>query len=471
MKKYLFVTIAALLLISCGKSDLDFDKDDNFSQLGGDSTQIIQDTVGIHPFLGNKYFVINAKEQRLLYYASQKSMYSFKAIGLPESDNVSKSIYPQEIQDVMFDCSNNNVFLGYPASVEINGKPLIVVERRVSENAANEYSDGALLSLDSQSKWQLTDFFKYAPYGNSFMSTKPMIGKADAGKIVIKANIGVLLSDDNGQHWTHNPKAYDALDASKYLSLGANLVYCHKFGCMFFGTGHRKMPNDTVKSAIFEINTTTGEVSKTKHDWIPNMKRGDVDAVISEIGGPVFYVINGTKDPDLAAYDGYIIGFSVFKEKIYQFVYAYKPGDTWDDVKFSVAQTTIQGSLSRQSPPGVVYNPVTKMFEMIHSIPYELSLYSISPSNLLNNNLNVYGRAEWKKEASLLQRNITVRGQGMYPISSVIDTEKGVQRVFIDMGDEYPGRSGIFELTRTLKTSELAGFVQKKRAFIASQLY
>jgi len=469
MKKYvIFAVVSAFILSSCGKSDTDFDIDDEFrqiEQIPGDNT----DTVGIHKFLGDKYFMIKAREQRLLYYVKEKGLYSFQAIALPESDNSSKDIYPQEIQDVMFDCSNKNYFLGFPTSVVIDGKPFIVAERRESEVLANEYSDGVFLNVDQNSKWNFTEFFKYAPFGNSFMETRPMIGRTDDGKLVVKANIGVLLSSDNGKNWTHIPKAFDALNPKDYTVLSANMAYHHKFGAIFFGTGHRKMKNDIVESALFKIDTETGEASEILRDWIPAIKRGEVETEIAEPGIPVFHVIDASKDPDLAAYDGYIIAFSVFKEKIYQYVYAYKPGDTWDDVTFTVTQTTITGSLSRHAPPGLIYNPVSKRFELIQSIPYELSLHSISVSDLMNNSMNEYGRSQWKKEVSLLQREIGVRGQGMYPVSSLVDKQKGVQRVFISMGDEYPGRCGIFELIRTLNTSELADYTNKKRNFIINQ--
>ncbi|MDR1156376.1 MAG: hypothetical protein LBL04_16860 [Bacteroidales bacterium] len=478
MKKCLLYVLAVLMMVSsCAKSDLDFPVDDGINKDPGPGSTATNDTIGVHPFLGSKYIMLTPKEQRLLYYAKEKGLYSFRAIALPEGDHPSRSVYPQEIQDVMFDFSNNNTFLGYPVSVEVGGNPFIVVERRVSENNVNEYSDGAFLTVNSNSKWELTDFFKYAPFGRFFMGTQPLIGKTDAGILAIKANIGVLLSDNNGQHWSHHPKAFDALDENDYAFMGANMAYHHKFGSLFFGTGSRKMKNDTVQAAILEIDPGTGNVSERKTGWMANIERSLVinerDTVIqmpiAETGPPVFYVVNPGKTPDLAAYDGYIVALSVFKEKIYQFVYACQNGDSWDDAKFISAQTTITGSLSRQSPPGIIYNPVTRRFEMIQSNPYELSLYSISVEDLLNSRLNEYGRAQWTKEVSLLQRNTSVRGQGMYPVSSMVDTQKGVQRVFISFGDEYPGRSGIFELTRTLKTSELSDFVKQKRSFIESQ--
>lgn len=477
MTKYLICACAvvSLLVWSCAKDTVVDDRRD-YNGLDPNDASIQHDTVGLHPFLGDKYFILTAKEQRLLYYAAQDGYYSFKPIALPESDNVSKEIYPEEIQRVMLDCDNNNLFFGYPTAIEIDGIPLVVAEKRVSENTVNEYSDGIFLSPSSQGSkdWQLTEFFKYASFGNSFMSIRPMIAKTNNGKIVVKSNVGILVSDGDLESWAHYPMAFDDLNNNDktYKYLGATMANSSKFG-VFFGTGHVKMAGDTAKSAIFSVNPNNGEVTEVKSDWIPKLKKGSVFSDIPEINGPVFYSVDKNQDTDLADYDGYIVGFSVFKDKLYQFLYQYNEGDTWDDVEFSVSLTDIQGSLSRQSPVGIIYNPEVKRFEMMHSMPFELRLFSISVDSLLNNKLDVYGRSNWKQETSLLQRNATVRAQGMHPVSSFIGEENGkkVQRVYIDMGDEYPGRSGIFLLTRTLDTPALSKYVARKRRFIAGQLY
>ena len=485
IRKYLIcVAVAFFSLTSCEKPGLDFETDDDFINniQGGQNTDpgLGLDTVGIHKFLGDKYLVITAKEQRLLYYAGEREMYRFNAVALPEGDHPSKGDLPQEIQDVMFDASNNNTFMGFPTAVEINGKPLIVAERRVSEVAVNEFSDGVFIALDEQSKWQFTEFFKYAPFGNQFLTSRPAIGKTDAGTIAVKSQAGLMISNDNGDNWTHHPRAFDALGTNYVATAyGVNIAYNHKFNSLFFANGHLKMGITNIRSAFFDINTATGEVKEVKSDWIPEIERETIDPVtgdniivrtlINESGPVVVYVVDGIKYPDMAAYDGSMIAFSVHRDRIYQYVYKYKAGDTWDDVRFTAKQTTIQGTLSRQLPPGIIFNPVTKRFELIQSVPSELSLHSISIEELMESGVNEYNRAPWRKELSFLLRNIGIRGQGMYPVSSIVDTQRGVQRVYVHFGNEYPGRSGIFELTRTLNTPELANFVRHRRAILEGQ--
>jgi len=463
----IYILLLITVIIACEK-ETDIDSGiPGLNQIPADSLEITMDTIGIHPFLGEKYLVIISKEQRMLYYAKESNIYSVEAIALPESDNTSKDILPPEIQLVLFDCDQTNYFFGYASAIDVNGNTLVVAERRASEKFVNSKSDNFFLTKNTAGIWEQTDFFKYAPYGNEFVNSRPMIGKTAAGKIVVKGK-GLLVSDGDLQSWTHYPHAFDSLLNKDYEECGPVFTYSSRFG-MFFGTGQYIDKTDTIYGAIISVDPDQGIAKEVNSKWVAQIQKFDGSYKdLSQLTTPVFYSV---EHDDLIANRGDIIGVGISKDKVYQFVYNYKEGDTFDSLVFKIGLTNITGSTVRHSPVGIDYNPVTKRFEMIHSSPYYLEIYSMAPEDLLSNKLNIYGSAEWRKEAVILDRNVSVRGQGMYPVGNITDVENGVQRIYIYAGDEYPGRAGIFEITRTLNTDELSGFVADRRKILASQQY
>jgi hypothetical protein len=107
----------------------------------------------------------------------------------------------------------------------------------------------------------------------------------------------------------------------------------------------------------------------------------------------------------------------------------------------------------------------------MHAAPYTLDLWSISTDDLLSNKVDRLKVANWTLEATLLNRQGSVREQGLYPVSSIIDVTKNTQTVYFQAGEEYPARSGIFVLTRTLETPKLSQFMAAYRAYLAATLY
>lgn len=465
--KTIYFILLFVIVLSCKKESEIDPGTEGLNKLPKGTDSIQYDTTGIHPFLGEKYLVISRKEQRMLYYAKESNIYSIKAIALPESDNSSKELFPKEIQQVMFDCRSSNFFFGYPSVINLNGNPLVVAERRASEKFVNSFSDDFFLTQDADSTWIQTDFFKYAPYGNQFINSKPMIGKTEDGIIVVKGK-GLLISNGDIQNWSHYPHAFDSLLSKPYEECSPAFTYSSKFG-MFFGTAQYIDKVVTHYGAIISIDITNGVAKEVISKWVPKVQKFDgtyKDMML--LSTPTFYSV---EHPDLSANNGDVIAFGTVNDVVYQFVYNYKAGDTFDSIKFKVALTNIKGSVVRQSPPTIDYNPVTQRFEMAHSSPYYLHIYSIAPGDLLSNKVNIYGTAEWTNEALLLDRDLSVRGQGMHPVGSIIDTQNGIQKIYIQAGAEYPGRSGIFEITRILNTNELSQFVSARRKILDLQKY
>ncbi len=464
--KFSCTILFAMAVLACSESEIE-DLPDDINKLNPAGDSGLADTVGVNPLLGDKYLVLSRKEQRLLYYAAESDMYTIAAIALPESDNMDLENIPDSIKDVFMDCDQGNYFYGYPSAIENNGKILVVAERRESEKFVNSKSDNFILTRNKENKWEQTDFFKYAPYGYEFIDSRPMAGKTSSGQIVLKGK-GLLVSDGNTDSWSHYPHAFDSLLDKGFVDHGPTITYSSKFG-LFFGTGQYIDKVLQQYGAIISVDPDKGVIELAKEKWVPQIRRLDSTyRDFAEIYTPSFYSI---EHPDLSENIGDIAGFGIYKDNVYQFIYNYKQGDTFDSLKFEYALTNIKGSMNRHSPVGVCYNPVTKKIEMIHSSPYYLEIYSIEPNDLLSNKVNTYDVALWKKEAIILNREVTVRGQGLFPVSSIIDEANGIQKIYIYAGDAYPARAGLFEVTRTLDTDALSKFVENRRNILAGQLF
>jgi hypothetical protein len=464
---------------SC-KSGTEFDgfADHSYNNLSG-SIAINQDSLGMDPFLAEKYFDISAKEHRLLLHARKNNLLTINGVALPESDNPLRDSFPVSIQKIMFDCSYNNYFYGYPFAIKTTAGTLVSVEKRTSETTTNSFSDNFILTSASDSNWTSTDYFKFAPFGLTWNGSRTLIGNTPDGKIVMKGR-GLLVSDGNFQSWKHYPYAFQNLvnSGKTYKDYGPSITYSSKFG-LFFGTGQSS--HDTASttapielSTLFSVDPDQGTVKIAKSRWMPKILSDTTLVYLALLEFPVFYSVENT---DLSAHQGDIIGFGISNAKIYQFVYNYKPGDTFDSIRFKIALTNINkygkgyGSKIRQSPIGIDYNPVTKRFEVMHAAPYTLDLWSISTDDLLSNKVDRLKVANWTLEATLLNRQGSVREQGLYPVSSIIDVTKNTQTVYFQAGEEYPARSGIFVLTRTLETPKLSQFMAAYRAYLAATLY
>lgn len=470
MKYYIFYFIILLFGVAActGDSDLERLTDETYSEIHSDTLDATLNPLGVDQIIVDKYFVASAREKEFIKRAKAENIFSYKAIALPESDNPNKEDLSDEVQGVIFSCDKSNYFFGYPVATKVNGKTLIAAERRESEKFTNDFSDNFMLTLDEENHWQQTDFIKYAPYGDEFAGSAPVIGVTPSGRVFIKAK-GMLISDGDFSSWTHSTSVFDNIDTSiAYKEAGPEMTYSSKFG-LFFGTGQAKDKAETTPAAIFRVDENSGDVSRVMYDYLGTFELSDRVKDVRYLEKPVFYSI---ESDDLPEYKGSIVGFGLYKDRVLQLIYRYEEGDTWDDVEFDVYPTNIKGSMSRHSPVGIDFNPVTQRFEMIHSAPYTLDLWSITAADMLSGKIDQYSKEIiWTEEALIMDRFVSLRGQGMHPVGTVMDIENNVQHIYFHAGDEYPARAGIFELTRTLNTGELSTWVDETRSELATMYF
>jgi len=118
-----------------------------------------------------------------------------------------------------------------------------------------------------------------------------------------------------------------------------------------------------------------------------------------------------------------------------------------------------------QDTADVILNPITGRIEAVATnrtgraadhvddiSRQSLSLWSIHPDDLFA------GSSDWRYEGTLFERHMIdapMFVDGMHPAGSIVDLENEVQHIFIYVG-YYAGPSGIFKITRTLHTDQLA---------------
>lgn len=521
---------AGIYMISC-KSDIEYDR------LAGDKTNNIdtttinekaKDTVGVELFVSDKYLILDDKEKRFLYYSAKAGMLAINSVLLPESDNPAlppdSVSFNSSFENPSFvsacrlaDVSDGNYFYGYTTASALNDTSVVLMgEKRVNEKYTNDYSDNFIITQKSESgKYVYNNVFRYAPYGVQYLyDTNPSVGTDGKQTIIGKTSTGLIVGHydvaADTVFWDHYPKAFEALNDSnkagaRYYQLAPpQIAYNSKFGFMMF-MGSQLDLATTKPGYILSIDPSTGKITEALRDWAPKYTQGYLETgtgtLITDPIPLLSNVIIYTFEDDTFAADsmgglpaGSMLMFGYNKDKIYQSYYRYKAGDKISDIKFALGYlASVEGTTTKHSPVNIIINPYTKRIEMVHSTPYLMELYSMSVSDFVNTKLEA-GRKKWTRECILLDRDISIRGTGMYPLGGIINMNRtpyssymstvekvdiqhdmplrpGVQRIFFCCGDEYPARVAVFELTRSLDTETFKIWVNNKRTYIDSQSY
>lgn len=535
MKKIFLVAsilFAGIYMTGC-QSDIAYDRLDGDKTNNLDTTTInekAKDTAGIELFVSDKYLILDNKEERFLYYSAKAGMLAVNSVLLPESDN--PALPPDSLlSNASFenpgfvaacrlaDVSDENYFFGYTTASAVNDTSVIVMgEKRENEKYTNDYSDNYIITQKRGSgKYVYSNVFRYAPYGVQYLyDTNPSVGSDGKQTILAKTNTGLIVGHYDAAadtvNWDHYPKAFEALNDSNkagaryYQLTPSQIAYNSKFGFMMF-MGSQLDQATTKPGYILSIDPTTGKITEALRDWAPRYTQGYLEtgtgALISDRIPLLSNVIIYTFEDDTFAADsmgglpaGSMLMFGYNKDKIYQSYYRYKAGDKISDIKFELGfLANVEGTTSKHSPVNIIINPYTNKIEMVHATPFLMELYSMSVADFVKPYTNlIAGRKKWARECILLDRDISIRGTGMYPLGGIINMERsvyssymstvekvpvqqdvtlrpGVQRIFFCCGNEYPARVAVFELTRSLDTETFKTWVVNKRAYIDAQSY
>lgn len=514
MKKHIFgLLLIATAFGACNKSDIDRDFAYDHNQIEDDNLKVYKDTTGVEYFAASKYLVINRKENRVYYYLKQAGLLEIAPVILPEGDNTVQQEFSAALKASFIPVINENTWVGNPHAVRLdNGNILLAAERRVNERLANSYSDNIFV-VRNQEKQNLSveNFARYAPYGNNLINTSlPMMAKNSDGVIVVKTK-GMLVSEDDGASWTHYPHAFDAINNSgKYfINIGGSLAALPN-GEFIVATDHsRNMGDPEMKpitpSRILRLDPESGTSEVYAENWVPKYRRSEkIWMELTSLSGITFY------DPVALGYtgapEGAIVGFGLEKNKVFTILVLPDENGNIEDMpslddyantvvddpeteeiesdlsyvfdyksNFYIFSTNIVGTALRHSGVGLIYNPMTNRFELIHSSPYNMDLWSIDADALFDPatawSPETFYKMPWIKETDLIIRDISLRGYGMYPLTSYVDNTAQKIHTFFDAGDEYPGRSGVFEMIRTLNTPVLVDSLAKRRKIANGQRY
>lgn len=545
-RKYLYASLLlAGAFVSC-ESDINTDGSNEVNNI--DTTTIndkAKDTIGVELLISDKYLILDDKEERFLYYAAQEGMMAVNSVLLPEGDNpampdkseASSAAFenPDFVSAArLADVSDGNYAFMHTVTAALNDSfPVIMGEKRVNDKVTNDYSDNFVIYQKQdgtqRNKYVYNNVFRFAPYGIRFLyDNTPAVGSNGKDTLVAKVQTGLLVGVYEEANdtiiWTHHPKAFNHLNMANtggtrfYQMIPPTITYSSKFGfLMFLGSqidAATRKPGYILRvnpSATSEDEMVT-EVALKKHQadskgWAPQLtKDNKVFEDMQRLENVVVYsvetddlskveVVNGI-EVEKGLPKGSLIMFGMNKEKVFQAYYRYKEGDQVEDITFSTAyQVNFEGTQSKHSPINVIVNPLNKRLEVVHATPYLMTLYSLSAEEFASDTLSTIGRKEWKKEAVLLDRDISIRGNGLYPTgtqmvspdalvfsSYMSNVEKmehtnpsklkpGVQRIFFCSGNEYPSRIGVFELVRSLDTEKLSTWITTKRAIIEGQTY
>ena len=120
-----------------------------------------------------------------------------------------------------------------------------------------------------------------------------------------------------------------------------------------------------------------------------------------------------------------------------------------------VANTQMKTKISVDTS-AICFNPVTRRFEVVQSKREDMSihLFSIAPAD--------WNSSKWRHEGCLFKRTAGFysHADGFHTGGAVLDVKRGVQHVFFYSG--HPGGpAGVFRMTRTLQTPNLARLLER----------
>lgn len=360
----------------------------------------------------------------------------------------------------------DNDHYGWPVATRIGDTMLVVHRRMPGHNArVSGASDGdttyaaILRSTDGGRTWSepydirdcmteedrnrggsvpLCHRFKFDPDNRSPLGYKlhlNAIGPTRDGAVVLVCDHGVFRSDDQGRTWRHLRLAFrEDHHEGPFVYVGPHLIDDPDHGLLLFAhhTIYRfRRPVDIARELAVYRSRDGGESWEKTALELPDWCK--------------------PAEPDVIFHDG----------EYSAIVRNQAPANVLTQMRFhfgnpkvaEVANTPMKTDVSVDTS-AICFNPITKRYEVIQSKRGNMSihLWSIAPED--------WSSAEWRHEGRLFKRSAGFYdlADGFHTGGAVLDEKRGVQHVFFYSG--HPGGpAGIFRLTRTLNTPELASFL------------
>jgi hypothetical protein len=404
-------------LISCAEDELLLPSDSTYMGLYP-IDPLPNETMAFSDYMANRYLKIDSQENRLLFLADSNGHMKLDEVLVPEGES--------------FRSGNYN--FGWPVAA-MNGSTIIVsTQRKLLPGQTDDKSGKGQLLITSNDRGETwskpIEVQNLQPYGYR-VGNLSCIGNF-AGNIIQKGN-GTMISEDQGANWRPFPRAFKFVTQEAYGSNGPRIHNHPAFGLLF----------------VTGTSPTLGTGSVFRSDegvlWEDSYWEIDGESPVN-CPGPSSLVLE----------DGSILMVSSNGLRMVQYLYRYSAGDTFEGIHFTVDTIdAISTSLSAYDVPDLIYNPVSGKIEMMESNPGALILWSIDPTDLMG------GSSDWKLETVLMKRKGI---SSMHPAGSVVDTDKQLQHIFLYMGGEYPDRNCIYQLSRSLDTETLSGWINAERA-------
>lgn len=398
-----------------------------------------------------------------------------------------------------FNYIGNCWHFGWPVATIVDGVILVLFHRTPQHfagirDASNNCKTKTLVmrSTDGGVTWtgpiDLADVV-VTPTQSVQMIFGKAIGTTAVGQVFVVSTLGVFRSDDAGLTWTHLPGAFSATQLpTDNLFNGPRILEHPTFGLVV--ASHREQgvnPDGTPRPADrvwLRYSTDGGWTWQETSQALP----GNIQPV-----EPALLMHNGNLFLHARAHGSFDAATKTYR-------YAQMTSQTgWlpltpaltnmrtTDRRDDNGVPAFQGPWS-QDTSAMDFNPVTGRVEVVVTnreglgfgqedvrrdvTEMTLNLFSIDPNDL------AAGSAEWQFEGTLLRRFGThasgdqddgSHSDGMHPGAAVIDEARGVQHIFVYIGNPQ-GPAGIYRITRTLDTPALRRFLGPRPATAAEPM-
>lgn len=281
--------------------------------------------------------------------------------------------------------------------------------------------------------------FKFDPDNRSPLGYKlhlNAIGVTRDGAVVLVCDHGVFRSEDRGETWRHLRLAFrEDHHEGPFVYVGPRLIDDPEHGLLLFAhhTIYRfRRPVDIARELAVYRSRDGGESwEKTALELPDWCKPAEPDVIFH--GENYAAIVRNQAPANVLTQMRFKIG----------------------DPEVAEVMNTPMKTRSSVDTSAICFNPVTGRYEVVQSKREDMSihLWSLAPED--------WNSAEWRHEGRLFKRSAGFYdlADGFHTGGAVVDEKRGVQHVFFYSG--HPGGpAGIFRLTRTLATRELASFLE-----------